>query len=70
MDWLLASDEPGIRGRTRRDLLGEPATWLISWQRPDGGWNCDPCAADALDLLERRRLKDGRRRAGGLRRHG
>ncbi|MEV0823350.1 hypothetical protein [Nonomuraea rubra] len=46
------------------------ATWLISWQWPDGGWNCDPRAADALDLLERRRFKDGRRRAGGLRRHG
>lgn len=25
IDWLLTSDEPGIRGQTRRDLLGEPA---------------------------------------------
>jgi len=25
VEWLLASDEPAIRGMARRDLLGEPA---------------------------------------------
>jgi hypothetical protein len=50
----LAADE-----RTRR--LAEA---VLSWQWPDGGWNCDnradPRASDALDLLEERRRPDGR----------
>lgn len=58
--WLLGSDEPAVRVLARRDVLGEPpaadadadqvlagarvAESLISWQWPDGGWNCDRAA--------------------------
>ena len=54
VDWLLSSDEPGVRYVTRRDLLGEPAesieeeasrildgpkvSALLAGQRPDGGY--------------------------------
>lgn len=51
VDWLLASDEPAIRGMARRDLLGEPADddlsrvtegpivrKLLGGQREDGGF--------------------------------
>jgi hypothetical protein len=55
VDWLLASDEPAIRGMARRDLLGEanPADLdrvtdgplvraLLAGQRPDGGFGVHP----------------------------
>jgi len=55
VDWLLASDEPAIRGMTRRDLLDEPdppdlrrvmqgpiVRALLSGQRPDGGFGVHP----------------------------
>jgi hypothetical protein len=51
IDWLLASDEPGIRMQVRRDLLGEDASddaaqvldgpmvrRLFEGQQPDGGF--------------------------------
>jgi hypothetical protein len=51
VEWLLASDEPAIRGMARRDLLGEPADddlgrttegplveTLLAGQQPDGGF--------------------------------
>jgi len=51
IDWLLASEEPGIRMQARRDLLGHPADddvarvlegprirALLDGQRPDGGF--------------------------------
>ena len=51
IDWLLASDEPGIRMQARRDLLGEEASddaarvldgplvkALLAGQQPDGGF--------------------------------
>lgn len=51
IDWLLASEEPGIRMQARRDLLGEDASedaaqvldgrivrQLLAGQRPDGGF--------------------------------
>jgi hypothetical protein len=53
-DWLLASDEPGVRMQARRDLLGQDATddaahvlegrlvkALFSGQRPDGGFSAN-----------------------------
>lgn len=55
IDWLLTSDEPGIRMQVRRDLLGEAVDdqdsaildgpWmraLLNGQRPDGGFGGDP----------------------------
>ncbi len=55
IDWLLASNEPAIRGMARRDLLGEtdpPAlrrvmkgpitSALLSGQQPDGGFGVHP----------------------------
>jgi hypothetical protein len=55
VDWLLASDEPAIRGMARRDLLGEanPADLdrvtdgpivraLLAGQRPDGDFGVHP----------------------------
>jgi hypothetical protein len=55
VDWLLASDEPAIRGMTRRDLLGEPANddlsrttegplvrALFAGQLADGGFGNHP----------------------------
>jgi hypothetical protein len=55
IDWLLASDEPAIRGMARRDLLGEahPADLdnitdgpivraLLAGQQPDGGFGVHP----------------------------
>jgi hypothetical protein len=44
LDWLLASDEPGIRMLARRDLLSEGAadealTILRDRQQPDGTWH-------------------------------
>jgi hypothetical protein len=55
VDWLLASDEPAIRGMARRDLLGEanPADLervtdgpivraLLAGQRADGGFGAHP----------------------------
>ncbi|MGH2463561.1 MAG: hypothetical protein ACRDFZ_08080 [Candidatus Limnocylindria bacterium] len=55
VDWLLASDEPAIRGRARRDLLGELAVddlnrttegpmvqALLAGQQPDGGFGGHP----------------------------
>jgi hypothetical protein len=55
IDWLLASDEPGIRLQTRRDLLDEKITWtadevlrgrhassLLSGQKSDGGFGTHP----------------------------
>jgi hypothetical protein len=54
-EWLLESDEPGIRLQARRDLLGEDITWtaadiltgpwasaLLSEQAPDGGFGVHP----------------------------
>jgi len=51
VDWLLASDEPGIRMQARRDLLGHDASEdaarvldgpivrrLLEGQQPDGGF--------------------------------
>jgi len=53
--WLLASDEPAIRGMARRDLLGQPADddlrrttegplvrALLAGQQPDGGFGGHP----------------------------
>jgi hypothetical protein len=55
VDWLLASDEPAIRGMARRDLLDEAdppelrrvmegpiVRALLSGQRPDGGFGVHP----------------------------
>ena len=55
IDWLLSSDEPGIRLQARRDLLGEAATLttedvmsgpivsrLLSGQHADGGFGVHP----------------------------
>ncbi|MEA2621597.1 MAG: hypothetical protein QOH61_507 [Chloroflexota bacterium] len=54
IDWLLSSDEPGIRMQARRDLLGEDTagdearvlngpmmTALLEGQQPDGGFGVD-----------------------------
>jgi len=54
IDWLLASDEPGVRMQVRRDLLGVEAAEdralvengpkvraLLGGQRPDGGFGVD-----------------------------
>jgi hypothetical protein len=51
IEWLLASDEPGVRLQARRDLLNEDITWtadevlagrhassLLSGQKDDGGF--------------------------------
>ena len=55
VEWLLASDEPAIRGMTRRDLLGETdppdlarvmdgpiVSTLLAGQQPDGGFGVHP----------------------------
>jgi hypothetical protein len=55
VDWLLASNEPAIRGMARRDLLDEAdapdlrrvlegpiVRALMSGQQPDGGFGVDP----------------------------
>ncbi len=55
IDWLLTSDEPGIRLQTRRDLLDEKVELiaselaagpivvrLLAGQRPDGGFGVHP----------------------------
>ena len=55
VEWLLASDEPAIRGMARRDLLGVPADdelsrttegpmvrALLADQQPDGGFGGHP----------------------------
>ncbi|MDP8904741.1 MAG: hypothetical protein M3N29_05410 [Chloroflexota bacterium] len=55
VDWLLKSDEPGIRLQARRDVLGEPAhddaaqvlegpriKALLAGQQPDGGFGVHP----------------------------
>lgn len=56
IEWLLASDEPGVQMMTRRDLLdetisagdaaavltGEKVRTLMSDQAPDGGFGCHP----------------------------
>lgn len=55
IEWLLASQEPAIRGMARRDLVGEPADddlsrvtdgpivrTLLSGQQPDGGFGGNP----------------------------
>ena len=55
IDWLLSSDEPGIRLQTRRDLLGEQISWtaedilegqhaaaLLTGQEADGGFGNHP----------------------------
>lgn len=55
VEWLLASDDPAIRGMARRDLLGQPADAdlarvldgpivraLLSGQQPDGGFGVHP----------------------------
>jgi hypothetical protein len=55
MEWLLGSDEPGVRFLARRDILGEPADddaaelvagpmvcALLADQLPDGGFGVDP----------------------------
>lgn len=55
VDWLLASDEPAIRGMARRDLLDDPAPdelarvtdgplvrGLLAGQQPDGGFGNHP----------------------------
>ena len=55
IDWLLASDEPAIRGMARRDLLDEPdppdlgqvldgrlVQGLLDGQQPDGGFGGHP----------------------------
>jgi hypothetical protein len=55
IDWLLMSDEPGIRLQARRDLLGEKLTWaadeilagrhassLLEGQKDDGGFGTHP----------------------------
>src|SRR6186997_2848256 len=56
IDWLLKSDEPGVRLMTRRDLLGESVNAkdaagvlagakvraLMSGQSPDGGFGVKP----------------------------
>ena len=55
VEWLLASDEPAIRGMARRDLLGDPAgddlsrvtegpiiRTLLAGQQSDGGFGGHP----------------------------
>jgi hypothetical protein len=55
VDWLVASDEPGIRLQGRRDVLNEAVEWtpdevttgplvqrLLSGQLPDGGFGVHP----------------------------
>jgi hypothetical protein len=55
IEWLLASDEPGIRLQARRDLLDDKITWtadevlaghhassLLSGQKSDGGFGSHP----------------------------
>ena len=50
IEWLVASNEPGIRLQARRDLLGEPVTLeadeitaarygdAAGWKRESGSW--------------------------------
>ena len=51
LNWLLESDEPAIRYRTRINAV-------------DSGLLKDPRATDALDLLESKQRPDGRFQAG------